>query len=84
MRESLRGFLLACLTLQANMKTNPGPPDGVAGHPCDRATGVREMTEAAIRKALKKGDSGIRKIAPILGVGTGTVQRIKAEMSAAV
>ena len=40
--------------------------------------------KAAIRKALKKGDSGIRKIAPIFGVGTGTVQRIKAEMSAAV
>jgi hypothetical protein len=31
---------------------------------------------------LKKGDIGIRKIATTLGVGTGTVQRIKAEMSA--
>jgi hypothetical protein len=41
-------------------------------------------TAAAIRKALKKGDAGIRKIATMLGVGTGTVQRIKAEMSAAV
>jgi hypothetical protein len=39
-------------------------------------------TEAAICKALKKGDTGIRKIATTLGVGTGTVQRIKAEMSA--
>jgi hypothetical protein len=38
-------------------------------------------TEAAIRKALKKGDTGIRKIATTLGVGTGTVQRIKAEMA---
>jgi hypothetical protein len=37
---------------------------------------------AAIPKALKKGDIGIRKIATTLGVGTGTVQRIKAEMSA--
>jgi hypothetical protein len=31
---------------------------------------------------LKKGDTGIRKIAAMLSVGTGTVQRIKAEMSA--
>jgi hypothetical protein len=39
-------------------------------------------TDTAIRRALKKGDVGIRKIATTLGVGTGTVQRIKAEMSA--
>ena len=39
-------------------------------------------TEATIRKALKKGSAGIRKIATQVGVGTGTVQRIKAEMSA--
>jgi hypothetical protein len=38
-------------------------------------------TETAIRKALKNGDTGIRKIATTLGVGTGTVKRIKAEMS---
>jgi hypothetical protein len=31
----------------------------------------------------KKGDVGIRKIATTLGVGTGTVQRIKEEMSVA-
>jgi hypothetical protein len=30
----------------------------------------------------KKGDIGIRKIVTTLGIGTGTVQRIKAEMSA--
>jgi DNA invertase Pin-like site-specific DNA recombinase len=41
-------------------------------------------TAAAIRKALKEGDAGIRKIATMLGVGTGTVQRIKAEMSTAL
>ena len=41
-------------------------------------------TTSAVRKALKKGDAGIRKIATTLGVGTGTVQRIKAEMSASV
>ena len=45
---------------------------------------VSAATNAAIRKALKKGGIGIRKIATTLGVGTGTVQRIKAEMSAAV
>jgi hypothetical protein len=30
---------------------------------------IDEKTEAAIRKALKKGDTGIRKIAVTLGVG---------------
>ena len=36
-------------------------------------------TEAKIKKALAKGDKGILKIAKELGVGSGTVQRIKAE-----
>ncbi len=45
---------------------------------------IDQKTDAAIRKALTKGDVGIRKIATTLGVGTGTVQRIKAEMAAAV
>jgi len=40
---------------------------------------ISTATETAIRKAPKNGD--IRKIATTLGVGTGTVQRIKAEMS---
>src|SRR5215471_16861628 len=39
-------------------------------------------TETAIRKALKKGDKGMRKIAVEHGVATGTVQRIKAELAA--
>ena len=39
-------------------------------------------TETAIRKALKKGGKGMRKIAVELGVATGTVQRIKAELAA--
>ena len=43
---------------------------------------ISTATDAAIRKALKKGDLGIRRIANTLGVGTGTVQRIKAQMSA--
>jgi DNA invertase Pin-like site-specific DNA recombinase len=34
--------------------------------------------EASIRKALHKGDLGIRKIAVKLGVATGTVQRVRA------
>ena len=40
-------------------------------------------TEASIRKALVKGDRGILKIASEFGVGSGTVQRIKAEMAIA-
>ena len=41
-----------------------------------------KATETAIRKALQKGDAGIYKIASRFGVGTGTVQRIKAELAA--
>jgi transposase len=37
--------------------------------------------EAAIRAALTSG-KGIEKVAAQVGVGTGTVQRIKAEMAA--
>jgi DNA invertase Pin-like site-specific DNA recombinase len=37
--------------------------------------------EDAIRDALEKGDAGIIKIAKRFGVGTGTVQRIKAAMA---
>jgi DNA invertase Pin-like site-specific DNA recombinase len=36
--------------------------------------------ETKIRKALQKGDTGMRKIALEFGVGTGTVQRIRADM----
>ena len=36
--------------------------------------------EAAVRKALALGNKGILKIAAELGVGSGTVQRIKTEM----
>jgi hypothetical protein len=38
--------------------------------------------ESAICGALQKGDIGMHKIAATFGVGTGTVQRIKAEMPA--
>jgi DNA invertase Pin-like site-specific DNA recombinase len=42
-----------------------------------------KATETAIRKALQKGDAGIRKIAERFKVGTGTVQRIKADLAGA-
>jgi len=35
-----------------------------------------------MRDALRKGDAGMQKIAARFGVGTGTVQRIKAGMAA--
>jgi len=54
-----------------------------------RAKGVKfgrprtdHRTEERIRKALQRGDKGILKIAGEFGVGSGTVQRIKAEMGA--
>jgi DNA invertase Pin-like site-specific DNA recombinase len=43
--------------------------------PVDRAI------ETKIRRALKRGDRGIRKIAREIGVGVGTVQRVKAAMA---
>jgi hypothetical protein len=41
-----------------------------------------KATEAGIRSSLQAGDIGMHKIAAAFGVGTGTVQRIKAEMVA--
>jgi DNA invertase Pin-like site-specific DNA recombinase len=41
---------------------------------------IDSATEKRIRKALRRGDAGIRKIAVQFGVGTGTVQRIADEM----
>jgi DNA invertase Pin-like site-specific DNA recombinase len=41
---------------------------------------IDQAIENAIRDALRKGDAGILKIAARFKVGTGTVQRIKAEM----
>ena len=41
---------------------------------------IDEKVEAAIRKALEKGDKGKHKLAAEFGVGSGTVARIKAEM----
>jgi hypothetical protein len=42
---------------------------------------IDKATEAAIRAALEAGDAGMHKIAAAFGVGTGTVQRIKAEIA---
>ena len=43
---------------------------------------IPEKTERAIRSALADGKMGMLKIAAAFGVGSGTVQRIKAEMRA--
>lgn len=43
---------------------------------------IDEKTEAAIRKAIAKGEKGKHKIAAEFGVGSGTVARIKAEIAA--
>jgi DNA invertase Pin-like site-specific DNA recombinase len=42
---------------------------------------IAASTETSIRKALAKGDKGILKIAAEFRVGSGTVQRIRAEMA---
>lgn len=44
---------------------------------------IDSRTEAVIAKALKAGGIGIRKLAVLHGVGTGTVQRIKTELAEA-
>lgn len=44
---------------------------------------IDEVTEAAIAEALKAGGTGIRKLAELHGVGTGTVQRIKDSLASA-
>ena len=44
---------------------------------------IDTATEAAIADALKAGGTGIRKLAALHGVGTGTVQRIKDALASA-
>jgi DNA invertase Pin-like site-specific DNA recombinase len=39
---------------------------------------IEKSVERKIERALSRGDAGIRKIARELGVGVGTVQRVKA------
>jgi hypothetical protein len=43
---------------------------------------IDRVTDASFRKALAKGDKDILKIAAKFRLGSGTVQRIKAEMAA--
>jgi DNA invertase Pin-like site-specific DNA recombinase len=71
---------------------NSSAPSGLArarekgtesGKPFGRPK-TNTATEDAIRSALASGGKGIRKIAAELGVGTGTVQRIKAAAMASV
>jgi DNA invertase Pin-like site-specific DNA recombinase len=45
---------------------------------------IDEAVETNIRKALRTGEMGMHKIAAEFAVGTETVQRIRAEMSAAI
>jgi DNA invertase Pin-like site-specific DNA recombinase len=53
-----------------------------SGRPSGRPK-IDGALEAAIRAALAKGDKGMRKIAVELGVATGTVQRVAAELKTA-
>jgi DNA invertase Pin-like site-specific DNA recombinase len=46
------------------------------------ASKIAATKETAVRKGLAKGDKGMRKIAAVCSVATGTVQRIAAEMGA--
>jgi DNA invertase Pin-like site-specific DNA recombinase len=53
-----------------------------AGKTLGRAK-IDPAIEKDIRAALAQGGMGMHKIAAMLGVGTGTVQRVKAEMASA-
>jgi DNA invertase Pin-like site-specific DNA recombinase len=71
-RSLIRERVMAGLARARKQGTKSGRP---SGRPKIDAT-----TEGAIRAALAKGDRGMRKIAVELGVATGTVQRVKAEL----
>ena len=58
-----------------------GPKDPNKRHVLGRPK-IADRKEAAIREALQAGQVGIRKIARLHKVGTGTVQRIKEAMAA--
>lgn len=55
----------------------------MGAEPDEKKAEARRKLEAAIREAIAKGDKGKHKIAAELGVGSGTVARIKAEMAGA-
>jgi DNA invertase Pin-like site-specific DNA recombinase len=73
-RSMIQARVMAGLARARKHATKSGNPFGRPKIDAD--------TEAAIRTALTKGDKGVMKIATEHGVGTGTVQRIKAEMAA--
>jgi hypothetical protein len=70
-------FSVRCLRVTVDFRQS-----GVASDRRNLVRAASYLCEPA-RTALKKGDIGIRKIATTLGVGTDTVQRIKAGMVAA-
>ena len=73
-RSLIRERVMAGLARARKQGTKSGNPFG--------RPKIDAATEAGIRKALAKGDWGMRKIAAELGVGVGTVQRVKAELNA--
>jgi len=73
-RSLIRERVMAGLARARKRGTKSGRPSG--------RPKIDGAVEAAIRAALVKGDKGMRKIAVEIGVATGTVQRIKAELDA--
>jgi DNA invertase Pin-like site-specific DNA recombinase len=74
-RSLIRERVVAGLARARKHGTKSGRPSG--------RPKIDGAVEAAIRAALVKGDKGMRKIAAELGVGVGTVQRVKADQEAA-
>ena len=73
-RSLIRERVMAGLARARKQGTKSGRPSG--------RPKLDGAVEAAIRATLVKGDKGMRKIAVEIGVATGTVQRIKAELDA--
>ena len=73
-REMIRDRIMAGISRARLKGTHSGKPFGRPRIP--------EKTERAIRAALADGKMGMLKIAAAFGVGSGTVQRIRAEMRA--
>jgi DNA invertase Pin-like site-specific DNA recombinase len=74
-RSLIRERVMAGLARARKYGTKSGRPSG--------RPKIDPATEVLIREALAKGDKGLHKIAAEHCVGTGTVQRIKAELAAA-
>jgi hypothetical protein len=77
-----RSAAAAKIPVDSHPATEPRPAVAeVTFGPCDRPK-IDATLERKAQRQLKKG-IGILKVAVALGLGTGTVQRIKQEMSAA-